>query len=251
MRRQRVCRRLRLPAAMLALGALTLGLVACEPPVPDGRDLGVVVSSPPVAVQVGDQMTVAANVASHGTLAADGARIGYLVPEGVEVTAITGPAVQSCTPGEFNPALGLVSGTCELGTLAPGTTTAVEIRLLGTAPVQRSSACAGVVCRCRACTRQPPEHCVLPVRGSSSVVVGLLRSGARCSGRHLRGHGGAPLRRPGPRSVRVDVGAREPPPQLDDCRDPVRPDHHLQRQRRRHDQLQLAAPVRCRRRRSL
>jgi hypothetical protein len=89
----------------------------------------VIVASPPSAVQVGDIETVGATVTNHGTAPAGRARVGYLVSEGIEVLAITGPAVEGCTPGELLPLVGLVLGTCELGTLDPGATTTVTMRL--------------------------------------------------------------------------------------------------------------------------
>ncbi|MEO6627744.1 MAG: carboxypeptidase regulatory-like domain-containing protein [Aquihabitans sp.] len=119
-------------AALIAI----LGLAACEPPPPpDGSDLGVVLVSPPSYSSLGGTALVVAGVTNHGTAPAVGARVGYVVPNAVTVVSVTGSRVGACTGPSLVAGTSSLSGSCDLGTLAVGASTTVEIELLGVTPI--------------------------------------------------------------------------------------------------------------------
>jgi hypothetical protein len=121
-------------AALSALGVLT----ACEPPPSDGSDLGVVVVAPPATGAVGQATPVVAGITNHGTDPAVGARVGYVVPDAVTVAEVTGSRVAACTGPSPVAGTSFLVGSCELGTLAPGSSTSVEIALVGVTAIGAS-----------------------------------------------------------------------------------------------------------------
>ena len=112
--------------AIAATAIAVTGLAACDPPPPDGRDLGVTLEALPTAVDVGSSTSAEIVVRNHGTVTADASSLIVSVPNTLSPT-LTG-AVDGCSTGSHDE---LAAITCDLGDLAPGATATATLTLTG------------------------------------------------------------------------------------------------------------------------
>lgn len=120
-RRQSVHRSVAVAAACLVAVVAT----ACEPPPPDGRNLGVTVDVPPPSiVPKGEQISVTGTVSNHGSVPAPGATITYAVSSGFVVDDLAVDAGATCA------AVNVQAITCTLdGPLDPLTSVGFEAQV--------------------------------------------------------------------------------------------------------------------------
>lgn len=111
--------------AAIALAVVVGALTACEPPAPDGRDLGISTTGAPGPLIVGEATTFTVTVTNHGTAAASGSSVGILAPTGLQALA-TGPA-GPCDRGPADERRDLVG--CPTGDLGAGQTVTIEVTL--------------------------------------------------------------------------------------------------------------------------
>lgn len=172
MHRTRTKVRARTVTAITGLAAMAVSaLTACQPPAPDGRDLGVTTIGAPTALTTGQETAFTIRVTNHGTTTTTATSATLLAPGDLQPTA-AGPA--GACPAVATPD-GHTFVACPLGALGAGQTRDLTVTLTGRSP----ATAADLIVEATSDGTEPaadrhPNRTVLPVEVRTPGEVDLV-----------------------------------------------------------------------------